>query len=350
MTSSSRRRAPLALSLPALTLTLTLALALAPTPAHAQPHTPTAQELETARTLYKEGKELRAQGNLKGALEKLQAAHALGNTPVTGIELARTYAMVGQIVEAREVCLYIARMPVASDETEKSVEARSDAAKLAEELRPRIPALVVKVNGLAEGDTAHLSIDGVTVPDAAFAEPLKVDPGKHLVSLRIGDGAAAREVHGEANVAEGQTGELTLTVPPAPVVVPPPPPPPPPPQPAPAQPQPMPLLVKLGFGTAIAGSAVGLIAGLTALNKKGQLDSECGVSKVCSDGNGGLPDLDTAQAWATVSTVAFVVGGAGLVAGIVGLLTEKDAAPAQQGRERVSPWLGLGAAGVHGRF
>src|SRR5258708_1177786 len=115
-------------------------------PAYAQQHNASAQELETARTLYKEGKELRAKGDLPGALEKFQAAHALGNTPVTGIELARTYALVGQIVEARETCLYIARMPVAPDETEKSAEARADAAKLAEELRPRIPTLLVRVD------------------------------------------------------------------------------------------------------------------------------------------------------------------------------------------------------------
>ena len=43
------------------------AVALAPVPALAQAHAPSAQELETARALYKEGKELRAQGNLRGA-------------------------------------------------------------------------------------------------------------------------------------------------------------------------------------------------------------------------------------------------------------------------------------------
>src|SRR5580692_1619828 len=123
---------------------------------HAQAHVPTAQELETARSLYKEGKDLRAAGDLRGAIEKLRAAHALGNTPVTGIELARTYATAGKLVEAREVCLGIARTPVASDETEKSVDARAEAARLAEELRPRIATLVVDVTGLAAGEAAHL--------------------------------------------------------------------------------------------------------------------------------------------------------------------------------------------------
>ena len=112
------------------------------------------------------------------------------------------------------MCLYIARMPTASDETEKSVEARTEAARLAEELRPRIPTLRVKIQGLPPGETAHLSIDGVVVPDAALIEPQKVDPGKHVVVVRVGEGAASREARGEGVVAEGQAGEVTLTVPP----------------------------------------------------------------------------------------------------------------------------------------
>src|SRR5260221_7276029 len=110
-------------------LVLALAVTFGSPMALAQSHTPTAQELETARSLYKEGKALRARGDLRGALEKLRAAHALGNTPVTGIELARTYATAGKLVDAREVCLGIARTAVASDETEKSAEARAEAAK-----------------------------------------------------------------------------------------------------------------------------------------------------------------------------------------------------------------------------
>jgi hypothetical protein len=218
MTSSKRCRNSLALL-----ILLALALARPPT-ALAQPRAPSPQDLETARTLYKEGKELRAHGDLPGALEKLQAAHALGNTPVTGIELARTYAMVGQLVEARETCLSIARMSVAPDETEKSADARVAAAKLAEALRPRIPTLIVRVAGLAPGQGAHVSIDGEDVPDAAVGEPLKVDPGKHEVAVHTGEGDAARDGGATVELEEGKTGEVTITLPPplAPPAAPPP--------------------------------------------------------------------------------------------------------------------------------
>jgi hypothetical protein len=320
---------------------------LPPALAAAQPHAPSAQELETARTLYKEGKELRARGDLRGALEKLQAAHALGNTPVTGIELARTQVMLGQLVEAREVCLYIARIPVAPDETEKSAEARTEAATLAEELRPKIGTLLARVDGLAPGEPAHLSIDGSAVPDAAFGEAQKVNPGKHVVVVRAGEGATAREVKGEAVVAEGQAAEVAIVVPPPPALPPPPPPPHPPEPPAPSSGS-GPIIVRIGFATAIAGGAVGLIAGLTAMTKKGQLSSECPQSK-CDNLGGGTPDLNTARTWGNVSTAAFVIGGAGVVVGVVGLLTGKPASRPSDAAV-VSPWLGLGAAGVYGRF
>ncbi|HEY3819205.1 MAG TPA: hypothetical protein VGL81_18680 [Polyangiaceae bacterium] len=332
---------------PALAFALALAVAsLHGAPALAQAHPPTAQELETARSLYKEGKELRARGDLRGALEKLQAAHALGNTPVTGIELARTYVLAAQIVEAREVCLYIARMPIASDETEKSVEARAEAGRLAEELRPRIPTLRITIDGLPPGETAHLSIDGVIVPDAALTEPQKVDPGKHAIVLRVGEGAASREARGEGTVAEGQTGEVTLTVPPRPAVVV-------PVGPPPEAPQPRisgtgPLLVKLGFGTAIAGGVVVVIAGAEAVSKASKLSGECPSSQ-CESGNGGSGDLATARTAATVANVAFGIGAAGAVVGLIGLWRSRSTT-ATVGGASFSPWFGLGAAGLDGRF
>src|SRR4051812_9895793 len=99
-------------------LILACALTLATRTAYADG--PTAADLESARALVKEGRALRASGDVRGALEKFKAGHALGQTPITALELARTYEMVGALVEAREVCLSVARMPVERDETERS--------------------------------------------------------------------------------------------------------------------------------------------------------------------------------------------------------------------------------------
>ena len=76
---------------------------LVPALAHAEP---TAEDLASARELFKEGRALREKGDLPKALEKLRAAHALGQTPITGLELARTYVLVGRLVEALGHVLY----------------------------------------------------------------------------------------------------------------------------------------------------------------------------------------------------------------------------------------------------
>jgi hypothetical protein len=313
----------------------------------AQSNPPTAQELETARTLYKQGKDLRAAGDLQGALEKLQAAHALGKTPVTGIELAKTYVMVGKLVEAREVALQIARLGVASDETEKSADARTEAAKLADDLRPRIPTLTVKSRGLAQGDVAHLSIDGVMVPDAALSEPLKVDPGKHDVLLTVGEGAAARQARASADTPEGQTVDVGLDVPPAPAIAPPPPASEPPPQGGHSRF----LYGKIAFGVATVSLVFGLSAGIVASGKASGLSNECHNNQ-CVDGTQGASDLSDARTWATVTNVSLAISGIAFVAGIVDALVEQSQPAPTTGTRgiRVLPWVGTGMAGVHGDF
>jgi hypothetical protein len=338
-----------------------LSLALASvSPAYAQAQ-PSAQALETARNLFKEGKDLRAKGDLQGALEKFQAAHALGNTPVTGIELARTYVMVGKIVEAREVCLGIARTPVASDETERSAEARTDAATLAEQLKPRIPTLVVRVQGLVNGEAAALVIDGVAVPAAAATAPQKVNPGKHVVVAKAGDGRTAREARTQAEIGEAQTREVTVVLPPPP-----------------AGETGTGTGAIMGTGTGTTGerkhrtslttvglviggigAAAGTIAGVAAMSKKSTLDQECtgGADHHGCTSPQAQSDHSSAVFLASMSDIAFGVAGVGAAIAIIGVLTGSGsnagggARPQGTGSAaRIAPWIGPGSAGVHGSF
>jgi len=68
--------------------------------ARAQQHS--AADVAQARVLFNEGTTLRDKGNLAGALEKLRTAHSISATPITGLELGRTYQALGKLVEARE--------------------------------------------------------------------------------------------------------------------------------------------------------------------------------------------------------------------------------------------------------
>jgi hypothetical protein len=324
---------------------VSLAIVTSAPPALAQGRVPTAGELETARTLYKEGKELRAAGDLPGAIEKLRAAHALGNTPVTGVELARTYVLAGKLVEAREIALSVARMTVAGDETEKSAEARADAAKLAEELRPRIPTLTVRVHGLGDTEVAHLTVDGVVIPDAAINEPLSVNPGKHDVQVRVD---WSPNIRGQANpeTPEGRAMEITVEAPPPAEV---------------KQPhRGTPLIAGIAFGTAIAAGIWYPIAYGVAGVYTSNLSTECNPTfsaapraNTCVNGTAGGGDYNQAHLWATVTDATLVIGGLALITGVVDMLVERSPSvpPSGSGSSgvRIAPMLGS-VAGVHGQF
>ncbi len=327
----------------ALFAALSLAAASPSSRAFAQHPPPTAADLETARDLNRQGKELRAQGKILEALEKFKAAHDLGRTPVTGIELARTHAMLSQLVEAREVCLGIARMPVASDETERSVTARAEAAKLADELRPRIPSVLVRVTGVPPGKTPTITIDKRPIPVAAIGQAQKVNPGAHEIVAKVENGPESRV---SIDLKEGETRDVALVVQPPPDNT--------SSDPALAGPAVPPTTPKnkvtmIGFTVAGVGVVVGAMSGLLASSKKSNLDVACGAQKKC--GPDAYDDLDSARTWATVSTVAFAIGGVGLALGFYGLFSKEkaDAKPPTSGA-RVTPFIGPGSVGVHGAF
>src|SRR4051794_34127905 len=150
MTSSSRAQ-----------LLVVCTLLVATGPAYAQR---SATDIESARQLYNQGIQLRDMGDLKGALEKLKAAHALGNTPITGVDLCKTHAVLNQPVEAREVCLGVARIPPLAGETAHSQDARNEAARVAEEQTPKIALVRLHITGVPQGREPTVLVDGATVP------------------------------------------------------------------------------------------------------------------------------------------------------------------------------------------
>src|SRR5260370_15308551 len=178
-------------------------------PAQAQQHS--AADVAQARELFNEGSALRDKGNLAGALEKLRAAHSIAGTPITGVELGRTYQALGKLVEARETYLGVARIPVAPQETTRSATARANAAKLGEEIRGRIPKLTVKIAG-APLDSVAVTIDGTPVPSDALSSARLVNPGTHEVVATPASGARATA---SIDLKEGDQRNVELTVTPS---------------------------------------------------------------------------------------------------------------------------------------
>jgi len=297
---------------------------------------PTWADKETARELFKAGKEARAAGDPNTALERFTGAHALAPTPVTALELAKMHAQLGHFVQARELSLEAFRMPESKTETEKSALARVEAVALADTLKGRIATLTVRVV-VTPSAPASLEIDGKSVAAAEISAAQRLDPGPHVVSARSGNGGTAQA---EIALRDGESKEIVLEVvgpmaeaaAPVPATTP-----------APGRKPKRTTnpLVWIGFGVAAAGVVVGSSTGIVALSKAAP--PNCEGARCTADG---LDDIETGRTLATASTISFLVAGGGAALAIYGLLTPGRAASARS----VHVLLGAPGLGIAGSF
>lgn len=296
---------------------------------------PSAGDLESARELFKEGREARQSGDLRRALDRFKAAHAYGQTPVTGLELGRTHVQLGELVEGREVLLSVARIKVQSDETEKSGAARTEAADLAEEVKKRIPTVSVNLSGIAADASVQLTIDGAVVPVVGLTGIRKTNPGKHVIVARAGSREETRTI----DLAEGKSQDVAISLAgrEAPV------------SPANVQSELKPsgrsigTVTWVGLGVGGAGIVVGTIGGIIALGKKSAVDKACsGIH--CPVGT--KDDVSAGRTAAAISTVGFAIGAAGVITAAVGyfvLSRPSTPAGAQLG---IAPFVTANAFGI----
>jgi len=307
----------------------------------------TAADRETARTLFDDGKKKRDSGNVAGALESFKAADAIMHAPTTGLAVARSLAALGRIIEAREVATQVEQLPLGPKESAAFAEARKSASQFAAELAGRIPTLTVVIKGAPPGTEASLSVDGVAVPSAAAKQPRRLDPGTHTVvaalngrevkseitlnehdvksvDVDVTELAASRPVAkqdgggGSGRAAEGGKGSYSP-------------------------------LLWVGVGVAVVGAAAGTVTGLVSMGKTSDVESGCTADNKCPPSTHDA--LDGARTFATLSTVSFIVAGAGAGVAVVALAMGRSPSPEQKATApRVSPWVGVGSAGVVGSF
>ncbi|MBS2020549.1 MAG: hypothetical protein JST00_47275 [Deltaproteobacteria bacterium] len=311
-------------------LVVAACLALAPA---ARADEPTAADAETALALYKDGKALREKGELPGALEKLKAAHALVETPITALELGKTYVQMGKLVEAREVLLSVSRIPVRKNESTKASDARTESEALAAQVKPRLASLTVRVKGATPG---KVQVDGVVVPPDAVSVPRILNPGSHVVVLDAGGKTTQTDV----TLAEGEARELEIAPPEAsapPVVTPPPivTPPPAPVVPPPTSAGGMSPLVPVGFTIAGVGIVVGAITGAMTLSSASTVKDACTSDGRCP--SRAQSDIDAAKTTGTISTLGFVIGLAGAAVGVAGLFVSRPRDEARGAGLRIVP-------------
>jgi hypothetical protein len=338
--SRARRSRFLAIALGALMTTLS-ASALAE---------PTATEKDTARGLMADGRTKRDANDLKGALKSFIAADAIMQVPSTGWEVARTQEMLGLWVEARDTALRVGRIPDQPHEPPAFQEARTKAMALVDALDAKIPLLMITVKGAAEGAKLTVSIDNsATIPGAALAAPIKVNPGHHVIIAKTETASGTQEI----DVLEKEKKDVAVELKPVtdatPTPTPTDTPTDTPPAPPPETKHTMRTVAFVGFGVAGAGLIAGTVTGFLTLSAKssaldGCRDNRCPPSA--------FSDLDRASTMATISTVSFIVAGVGAGVGVVALIIgdKPKEPPAATSGMRVTPWIGVGSAGVHGSF
>lgn len=321
---------------------------------------PSAADRETARQLMETGRTLRGKNDLKGALQRFQAADEIMHVPTTGLEVARTQALVGLLVEARDTIARIRLIVAKPNDPEPFNEARVKAEQLDASLVGRLPTLIITVHGAPSGKSLETSIDGVTVPAAVVGLPRPVDPGHHVVAVKT-DGAAGTQ---DVDVKEGEKKPVDVTLAPTPAAQNAAPSPEGPPAEKPVEAPEAPgapvatshgpdALTYVGGAVAGAGLIAGTVTGVMSWSKTSSLASAC-------PGHGCPPPsysaYDSASTLATVSTISFVVGGVGACLAVISLVighddkSEPPSSAPPEARLRVSPWLGPGAAGLRGSF
>jgi hypothetical protein len=302
--------------------------------------------LASARTLGYEGVEHFQRGDYSGAAERLDRAYQVVRAPSLGLWSARALVKVGRLVEASARSLEVTRLEVQSGDKAVQRKAQADAESEREALLPKIPSVVVQVEGAARAEV-KVSIDGVAVPSALIGVKRLVNPGTHRIQASFGVELAGESV----TLKEGESKVVSLRFPTGGAST------------APSSPvdgvaadasadtdstsgpglgtQRVLALVAGGIG--VVGVGVGTVFGLQAKSHHDEAKKYC-KGAVCTDPRG-VSAGDDARTSGNVSTIAMIIGAVGVAGGVTLWLT---APRANATAARVE--LGLGRFEVGGTF
>lgn len=327
-----------------------------------------AQDAKTraeAKEVEKEAQAFYDKGEYAEALAKYERLDdIIPLKPAQKVRAARCVEQLGRLLEAQERF-----RAVAEDDQPTSVRADLDARESAKNalgaLQRRIPKVIIQIEGADQLLKVDLELDGEPLQQSKVGTPLQLDPGEHTIKgslqrgkeleretasarfdakenttldvpLKFGAGAKKKQDLGGTGGGESQDYWAILK------------------RKSSAQRTAGWVVVGVGGAVFLGGGATTLIA----LGVKSSLDEKCTPERQCPPSAHG--DLDTYDTLQTVTTVLFIGGAVGVGTGIALLMTAPDSRGsgsnprtthrASAPSTNVTPWIGLGAAGVRGTF
>jgi tetratricopeptide (TPR) repeat protein len=183
----------------ALALSILCGQAAAPSVARAQ----TADELDKARSRFRDGLSLEAAGNFAGALTKFQEVGRVKLTPQVRFHMGRCQEQLGRLNEA--LGEYRLAEHEASQQGLPDLPAISQARQ---GLEGRVPKLTIRRGRGTE--MARIEVDGVELGDAQIGKPFGIDPGPHTVIAKLPGNKLFQK---SAIVKESESSEIVLDAP-----------------------------------------------------------------------------------------------------------------------------------------
>lgn len=291
-----------------------------------------ATETAAARSLAVDGLKLAQAGRCEEAIPKLDRAERLHHSAIVLSRLGECQVSEGKLVEGTEMLRKVLREPLPANPTAALSKAYERAQIVLDGARPKIGALTISLSTVPP--SLRLVVDGTVVPNSLVDSELPADPGDHLIEASA-PGFLKASAHVNLSSAERRTISLKLDADPnapaptpattspatedaaaaprpatavsAPALTSAPPP-------APPAEAPSRATAYVSWGVGVVGIGVGTAFGLMAMKDKHTLDGQCQANKCPAERSDAV---DAAKRNGNVSTIAFGVGGAGLLLGTV---------------------------------
>lgn len=291
------------------------------------PAGPSAADQAAAQALFDNARKAMDSGDYAHACPMFESSQKLDPQPGTQFNLAACYDKGGRAASAWITYQEAASASAAAGRPEWASKAKEKAAAI----EPRVAKItIMPVTSYAGFEVRR---DGVVVADGAYNVALPIDSGDHVVEavaphknkwrakLKITEGQSVKvkipPLTDEADTSNVPDGEDDSVPPPLPAD-------------ANAQPQSdgstQRLVGYIALGFAGASVAVGSVFGFMAKSKQSDASPLCRTDTSCTTAGAAL--IDSAQTYATISTVFFVAAGVSALEGLTLLLTAPKRAAA----------------------